>query len=593
MLKMQVILSLTSIPPRFKYIQPVLHSLLNKQTYAIHKLVLNIPAHYHSWPSTEALPAFFTHPRILINRVCADDGPATKLLGTVSTYHKLLANKLLIYVDDDHVYPTHFVANHVLAHQVCPRTVFAGRGSIYSAGIESRELISKPWFHPVHTVDGVQGVSVKFQDVDWPLLIDCARARLQDPLAYLSDDAVLSVLFTQQGLALRVAPTVADAIPLKHAGDEHALCSGRAGMTLPTLERYRAVLPDLPLLAHSPLVNVAASTATEKTDVGLAIFAYQRPESLERVLQSLLRNSWYNRCERQVYLFLDGIVHPLQATLEGDVDRWRRNQELFLQYVPHGCIVAAPVNYGVGVMQHWALSTLAARHEYMIMLEDDLVLGPSYLQTLWELRTFCTGSVSSVQAGYRKEHGDPHLVRVTNSPTHHVHYWGWLTTATVYRRIEAVYTAAVQDLFAGQYYRRRDMNRIQAWFAAHGLPDYGHYSQDWVRDGCFHLAGMPYKLYTPCRRGVPIGREGLHSSSRLFDRMGLDDNEDDVAIVPAVDPTKMVLTWDPEIEFRVVPPAQPSVLGGRRRLLPPSCARGRYIIHDRLPISTYLNSVFN
>jgi hypothetical protein len=443
-------------------------------------------------------------------------------------------------------------------------------------------------------------VSVPFAAVDWPAFIEQARARLhKDSVAFVSDDVVLSQLFQDHGLALRLAPTTAMVTPLKHAGDEHALCLGRAGSIEPTLSRYRAILPPLTPIARQSLVNVAPQyKPAGAADVGLAIFAYQRPELLERVLQSLLQNAWYTSAVRPVYLFLDGVVHPITAALEGSAELWQRNQDLFRQYVPHGQIMAAPVNYGVGQMQHWAMATLAARHEYLIFLEDDLILGPTYLQTLWDLRRFCTGSVSSVQAGYRREHGDPHLVRVTNAPTHHVHYWGWLTTATVYRRIEAVYTAAVQELFAGQYYRRRDMERIRAWFARQRLPDYGHYSQDWVRDGCFHLAGMPYKLYTPCRRGVPIGREGLHSSSKLFDRMGLDDSENDVAIVPALDPRRIVLTWDPELQIAVVPAACASRLGGLRRLLPPilTTTKGpatRYIINDRLPIETYLQSVFN
>jgi len=593
---MQVIVSLTSIPPRLPYLQPVLYALLHTQTHPVAKIIVNIPNVYRNWPGEVTIPAFCKQPRIIVNRLCVDEGPGTKLLGTVTTFKHSLENNMLLYVDDDQVYPPDLVAQHLLAHRLCPKTVFAGRGSVMTA--DDRALVQSPWFRPVHTVDGVHGVSVLFSDVSWPLFVQRSRHWFaQNPLAVFADDVVFSMLFSEQNLALRLAPRTGHVIPLKHAGDEHALCLGRQGAILTTTERYQRVVgqhvfPTL-FLHDMGLVSVADAVAGPPGLVGLAVFAYQRPELLARVLQSLLRNPWYTAHQPPVFLFLDGVVHPVQATLEGDIALWQQNQAVFRQYIPTGHIIGAPINYGVGLMQYWALSTLAARFEYIIMLEDDLVLGPTYLQTLWNLRELCFGSVSSVQAGYRKEDGDPHVVRVTRAATHHVHYWGWLTTAAVWRRIATDYTAAVQELFVGQYYRRRDFQRIQAWFQGKRLPDYGHYSQDWVRDGCFCLTGMPYKIYTPCRRGVPVGRHGLHSSSLLFDQMKLDDSSHDVQPVPPVDLQQATLTWDPEIEIGVVPPACRSVLGGPARVRTTSLTVKHYITETRQPLPYYIQTVFN
>lgn len=595
---MQVIVSLTTIPPRMPLIAPVVMSLLNSQKHKIYKLVIQIPKTYKSWPSG-ALPSFLYHPRIEINQKCSDDGPITKVLGFADS---VVDKCMFVYVDDDHVYPPEFISAHVRAHELCPKTVFTTRGGLLHNN--TRVTTHEPWFRRVHTADGVQGVSVMARDVNWKLLASRAREWIKtDNNAYTSDDVVLSVLFWEQHLPIRIAPCCSMATPLKHAGDEHALCTGRNGTLLSTTERYHQVcLPQewiSSVVESNELwtsVSDSITDAADNNDVAIAIFAYQRPDLLSKVLESMLKNTWFLEKHRPVYLFLDGPMHPKTGWFEGNVSLWKENQRVFRRYIPSGICIAAPVNYGVGVMQFWALSTLATRYKNVIMLEDDLILGPSYLQTLWSLREFCSGTVGSVQAGYRREHGAPHLVRITDAASEHVHYWGWLTTSDAWKRISNIYTKAVHDLFVGQYYRHRDLERVKLWFQQHNIIDNGHYSQDWVRDACFKLSGMPYKLYTPCRRGVPIGRDGLHSSSAIFDRMGLDDSVSDVMNVPAFNLSHAVLTWDPSMNISIIKPVCASVLGHHNTVLVPSKTEGkrkRYIVNARKDIKDHIQELFS
>lgn len=595
---MQVLVSLTTIPGRIHLLRPVIESLL-RQDYSVTQIQVQVPARYRYWPDAVVeIPAFLKQPRVVVNRQCADDGPITKVLG--ARWHGKPPG-LLLYVDDDHVYPRDMVSSHVRAHELCPQTVFCGRGG-YLRLPHERMLRQEPWFSAVHTADGVQGVSVRGADVHWEQLRAAARAWLaRDEVAFTADDVVLSVLFWEQGLLVRLVPKTSTAIPLKHAGDDLALCNNRGGTLPETDQRYWTVLSRYQRLAAwlAAPANVAFPENGPPSVIpfswgppderAIALFAYQRPECLKRVLMSIASFTG------PVYLFLDGIIHPHTGQAEGLVSAWHANQNIFLSVFPHGIVVAPAVNCGVAMMQYWALAQLASRYEYIIMLEDDLVLGPTYLDTLWAMRHLCTGKIGSVQAGYRREHGDPHLLKVTDAAGQHVHYWGWLTTAAAWRRVAPVYTAAVQELFAGQYYRRRNFDAIKAWFLRHQLPDRGSYSQDWVRDACFRLAGMPYKLYTPCRRGVPIGRDGLHSSSAIFDAMGLDDRDHDVQDIPCVDLDLCRVTWDADL-LRVVRPACPSVLGGRVTVLEPSQASKQaqpvFLIHRRLPATEIIKKYF-
>ncbi len=580
----KVIVSLTTVPGRINKLQPTLQSLLKQNVY---KIVINVPLTYKKWPSVAiTIPAFMNHPRILINRKCTDLGPITKVLGAVACMDH---DALLVYVDDDHVYSTTFIESHVRAHTFCSKTVFAGRGSILNVP-HSRTLLQKPWFQIVHTADGVQGVSVQVSDVNWKQLTEAALAWHQnDPLSILADDIVLSRLFYEQGLTIRIAPVAQEAIPLKHAGDEFALCNGSD-----TTERYWNVINNLKsstewldnISTGLPYLSIPKLSAGP---VGIAVFAYQRPNLLERVLASLVPQAR----DIPIHLFLDGIIHPVTGALEGTLKLWHQNITVFKKWIPHGHVHAAPTNHGVGVMQHAALDYMASTYEYVIMLEDDLVLGPTYIESLWNMRSLCRGAIGSIQAGYRKEHGEPHLIQLTRAAAEHIHYWGWMTSACAYAQIKDIYDSAVAELFKDRYYRRRDFAAIKQWFIRNSITDNGHYSQDWVRDACFQLAGMPFKLYTPCRRGVPVGRDGLHSSSAMFDAMKLDDNTADVQRVPALDLQKAILTWDRALPIRAIQSVMPSVLGQPYTVLPPATAASAKVIitNKRRNISDLLDQI--
>lgn len=72
-------ISLTSIPPRFPELGPVLESLLNQTVPA--RVVLQIPRSYARFPGTFKLPAL--PEGVTVHPTQRDYGPATKLLGAL------------------------------------------------------------------------------------------------------------------------------------------------------------------------------------------------------------------------------------------------------------------------------------------------------------------------------------------------------------------------------------------------------------------------------------------------------------------------------------------------------------------------------
>ncbi len=94
------IISLTSIPSRFKYLPGIIQQL-SKQN--VSKIWLNIPFEYNRFPDVdiEAILPEITTPNVVINR-CKDYGPGTMYFGPIDGGYK---GENIIVVNDDTSYP--------------------------------------------------------------------------------------------------------------------------------------------------------------------------------------------------------------------------------------------------------------------------------------------------------------------------------------------------------------------------------------------------------------------------------------------------------------------------------------------------------
>lgn len=93
-------ISLTSIPPRFDLLRPVLTALL-AQDPAADEVILTLPRRYHRYPGAVSPPDLPKGVRLLWTET--DLGPAIKALPAA----RLLSGtgKRLLYCDDDWMYP--------------------------------------------------------------------------------------------------------------------------------------------------------------------------------------------------------------------------------------------------------------------------------------------------------------------------------------------------------------------------------------------------------------------------------------------------------------------------------------------------------
>ena len=121
---METIISLTSIPSRFKYLSDTLFSLL-KQTYKVDKINIYLPKYYKRFDyHLKKLPKVPAGIRIKITE--EDFGPATKLLPALKDYWDKEVR--IIFCDDDRIYDKNMVSRLVEESIRKPNYVIAEEG---------------------------------------------------------------------------------------------------------------------------------------------------------------------------------------------------------------------------------------------------------------------------------------------------------------------------------------------------------------------------------------------------------------------------------------------------------------------------------
>lgn len=153
---MKVVISLTSIPPRFNRLGPILNSLTR---HTCHEVWLNVPRKYNRFPDWDGqVPEELYHisDKVVINRDCEDFGPGTKFIAPAL---KLLPEDLIIYVDDDTAYDTR-ISTHLLKwHKTDPDSAWGLSGFTFENYFKNSFI--RTHGEPVDVLEGYGAVIVK------------------------------------------------------------------------------------------------------------------------------------------------------------------------------------------------------------------------------------------------------------------------------------------------------------------------------------------------------------------------------------------------------------------------------------------------
>jgi hypothetical protein len=200
---MRVIVTLTTVPPRFPYLPRTLGSI-RAQSRMPDRIMINVPRQYMRFGQVplEQLAAE-AGSDIEINLVPQDFGPATKLIGTTFR-DDLEPNDLLISIDDDRHYDRNLVARHVEANLKDEETVkteagweieqlspFGYRKKLSPRGVE---FVREGY---IDCLGGCCGVSFFKRHLD-------AQVRDVPRQSTFVDDIFFSAYFARKGVPIRI-----------------------------------------------------------------------------------------------------------------------------------------------------------------------------------------------------------------------------------------------------------------------------------------------------------------------------------------------------------------------------------------------------
>lgn len=152
-----MILSITSVPPRFAYLGEIARRL---SVQSVDEIWINIPRQYNRFPGWDGsvpkeLPV--GGGKVRVNRVDRDYGPGTKFIGPAL---ELDPEDLIIYLDDDTLYPPKKLASALLqSHHTEPTCAWGLSGfnfTDYFKGVYPRAHGMQ-----VDVLEGYGGVVVK------------------------------------------------------------------------------------------------------------------------------------------------------------------------------------------------------------------------------------------------------------------------------------------------------------------------------------------------------------------------------------------------------------------------------------------------
>jgi hypothetical protein len=255
-------------------------------------------------------------------------------------------------------------------------------------------------------------------------------------------------------------------------------------------------------------------------DVPVILFAFNRPDYLERVCASLLNQRGVVLDPRRVFLLQDGAVSARSGLRYAEDAAVEASVAAFRKHFPRGQVAAARSNIGIAanIRRGEVLAFEAMDADCAYFFEDDLELGPEYLRIMGELRAL---SERDPRIGYFAAYGD-HQAQPPGPEawlTMLQHHWAFGLRREPWRRLRD-WLAPYDRILEGSDYAWRDHMAIFRWMETLEVAG-GFSSQDAVKTlGCNAL-GIARVMTDVCFARY-IGAKGASFGEERFREMGYD-----------------------------------------------------------------------
>jgi hypothetical protein len=247
-------------------------------------------------------------------------------------------------------------------------------------------------------------------------------------------------------------------------------------------------------------------------DRPIAVISYNRPDLLERFLASLKQQTV--------------VVDPARVALFQDHGDPAEDAcvAVFRAAFPEGEVFQSDTNLGVALnidrAERYVFETLGAEVAYFF--EDDLILGPHYLEALGQLVEF---ALTDDRVGYVAAYGNHRASAEEQAarsreivPMDHI--WGFALLRRQWERQKSIIDPYL-DIIRQRPYRQRDHEAVKEYYRSLGYP-----SIVTSQDGAKHVASLvlgTIRLMSFACFARYEGSEGLHMNPELFKQLGYSD----------------------------------------------------------------------
>lgn len=258
----------------------------------------------------------------------------------------------------------------------------------------------------------------------------------------------------------------------------------------------------------------------------VVVMSFNRPELLRRVLQSLKQQTLPVSLSK-VHLFQDGARSRFASEGDSFDDELQRAcLDVFQKEIPEGVVHYSEQNLGIALnferAEQYVFESL--KSPLAVFLEDDLILGPRYMEALAQLADFALREERVAYAAVYGNH-QASLAEQRELASKIVpmgHKWGFVLTRRQWLRQKA-FIDGYLDIVRAREYGKRDSSAIAAYFASHGYTSPGT-SQDAAKDVASHVLGTTKIMSLACF-GQYVGEAGVHFRPAEYQRQGFGKTE--------------------------------------------------------------------
>lgn len=254
--------------------------------------------------------------------------------------------------------------------------------------------------------------------------------------------------------------------------------------------------------------------------LGVGIIGFDRYRYFKKMIASLEAQT--NLDNIDCHLFLEGSVNKFSGRLAAAQTVLDKTKAIFTNSkLPNKTVHEQKYHVGTAVNQFEAVEFLSSNYEYFLVIEDDVILSPAYIQLMRVAmgQYLPHNDVFSISLGFIRNCKPAQINKSLDKLIYkNTHWWaeGWYSPNwEKIRKHFLLYYQFVQNCD----YKERPADKITRMFNSYDF-HIPQTSQDAGKDFALHRTGMR-RIVTMVNRGFSIGERGTHFRPGSYKRMGL------------------------------------------------------------------------